>query len=85
MIGELEEAFLRACPSFGAPLSQLREDHNLFGADLKLELATVLDQLGFHLGSTASQIPTEAMQQVLKVVERVAKRLLKFGARTDFA
>lgn len=52
-------------------MSQLREDHNLFGADLKLELATVLDQLGFHLGSTASQIPTEAMQQVLKVVERV--------------
>ena len=71
MIGELEEAFLRACPSFGAPLKRLREDHKLFGADLKLELATVLDQLGFHLGSTAKQVPTDSMAQVLKVVERV--------------
>lgn len=71
VIGELEEAFLRACPSFDAPLKRLREDHKLFGADLKLELATVLDQLGFHLGSTARQVPTDAMGQVLKVVERV--------------
>jgi methanogenic corrinoid protein MtbC1 len=71
VIGELEESFLRACPSFEAPLNRLREDHKLFGADLKLELATMLDQLGFHLGSTAKQIPTDAMVQVLKVVERV--------------
>ena len=71
MIGELEEAFLRACPSFAKPLARLREDHKLFGADLKLELATVLDQLGFHLGSTARQVPNEELVQVLKVVERV--------------
>jgi hypothetical protein len=71
MIGELEEAFLRACPSFDTPLKRLREDHNLFGADLKLELATILDQLGFHLGSNATQVPTDSMVQVLKVVERV--------------
>ncbi len=71
MIGELEEAFVRACPSFDAPLRRLREDHKLFGADLKLELATVMDQLGLHLGSTAKQVPTDSMVQVLKVVERV--------------
>ena len=71
MIGELEQAFLRACPSFAKPLERLREDHKLFGADLKLELATVLDQLGLHLGSTARQVPNEEMVQVLKVVERV--------------
>jgi len=71
VIGELEDAFLRACPSFGDPLQRLREDHKLFGADLKLELATVLDQLGFHLGSTAKHVPTDSMAQVLKVVERV--------------
>lgn len=71
MIGELEEAFLRACPSFAGPLKQLREDHKLFGADLKTELTEVLDKLGFHLGSTAKQVPTDSMIQVLKVVERV--------------
>jgi hypothetical protein len=71
MIGELEEAFLRACPSFAGPLKQLREDHKLFGADLKTELTEVLDKLGFHLGSTAKQVPTDPMIQVLKVVERV--------------
>jgi len=71
MIGELEEAFLRACPSFAKPLERLREDHKLFGADLKLELATVLDQLGLHLGSTAREVPNGSMVQVLKVVERV--------------
>jgi hypothetical protein len=71
MIGELEEAFVRACPSFAAPLRQLRDDHKLFGADLKTELTEILDKLGFHLGSTAKQVPTESMLQVLKVVERV--------------
>ena len=71
MIGELEEAFLRACPSFAAPLKQLSEDHKLFGADLKAQLTQTLDQLGFHLGSTAKTVPTDAMVQVLKVVERV--------------
>ena len=71
MIGELEEAFVRACPSFAAPLERLREDHKLFGADLKLELATIMDQLGAHLGSTAREIPNAAIVQVLKVVERV--------------
>lgn len=71
MIGELEEAFLRACPSFQPQLKQLREDHKLFGADLQTELTEILDKLGFHLGSTAKQIPTDAMVQVLKVVERV--------------
>jgi hypothetical protein len=71
MIGELEEAFLRACPSFAGPLKQLREDHKLFGADLKTELTEVLDKLGFHLGSTAKEVPTPPMIQVLKVVERV--------------
>jgi hypothetical protein len=71
MIGELEEAFLRACPSFAGPLKQLREDHKLFGADLQTELSEVLDKLGFHLGSTAKQVPTDSMIQVLKVVERV--------------
>jgi hypothetical protein len=71
MIGELEDAFLRACPSFAAPLKQLREDHTLFGADLKAQLTQTLDLLGFHLGSTAKTVPNEAMVQVLKVVERV--------------
>jgi hypothetical protein len=71
VIGELEEAFLRACPSFAAPLMQLREDHKLFGADLKAQLTQTLDQLGFHLGSTAKAVPSDAMVQVLKVVERV--------------
>jgi hypothetical protein len=71
MIGELEAAFVRACPSFEGPLRQLREDHKLFGADLQTELTEVLDKLGFHLGSTAKQVPTAAMIQVLKVVERV--------------
>ena len=71
MIGELEEAFVRACPSFAKPLERLREDHKLFGADLKLELATVMDQLGVHLGSTAREVPDAAIAQVLKVVERV--------------
>ncbi|HEU4778831.1 MAG TPA: hypothetical protein VFS58_03025 [Steroidobacteraceae bacterium] len=71
MIGELEEAFLRACPSFDGPLKALREDHKVFGADLKLELATMLDALGAHLGATAKTIPSDAMVQVLKVVERV--------------
>lgn len=71
MIGELEEAFLRACPSFAAPLKQLREDHKLFGADLKAQLTQTLDQLGFHLGSTARTVPSDSMVQVLKVVERV--------------
>jgi hypothetical protein len=52
-------------------LKRLREDHKLFGEDLKLELSTILDQLGFHLGSDAKQVPTDAMVQVLKVVERV--------------
>ena len=71
MIGELEEAFLRACPSFEAPLKLLREDHKLFGADLQTELTEILDKLGFHLGSAAKQIPTPETVQVLKVVERV--------------
>ena len=71
MIGELEEAFLRACPSFEAPLLRLREDHKLFGADLQTELTEILDKLGFHLGSAAKQIPTHETVQVLKVVERV--------------
>jgi len=71
MIGELEEIFLRACPSFAGPLKQLREDHKLFGADLQTELTEILDKLGFHLGSTAKQVPTDSMIQVLKVVERV--------------
>jgi hypothetical protein len=52
-------------------LKQLREDHQLFGADLKTELTEILDKLGFHLGSTARHVPTDAMVQVLKVVERV--------------
>ena len=71
MIGELEAAFLRACPSFAGPLQRLREDHKLFGADLKSEFSEVLDKLGFHLGSTAKQVPTDEMKQVLKVVERI--------------
>lgn len=71
MIGELEEAFLRACPSFEPPLKLLREDHKLFGADLQIELTEILDRLGFHLGSTATKIPTDSMVQVLRVVERV--------------
>ena len=71
MIGELEEIFLRACPSFAGTLKQLREDHKLFGADLQTELTEILDKLGFHLGSQAKQVPTDAMIQVLKVVERV--------------
>ena len=71
MIGELEDAFLRACPSYQAHLKSVREDHKLFGEDMKLKLAEVLDQLGFHLGSTAKSIPTDAMVNVLKVVERV--------------
>ncbi|HEY6125120.1 MAG TPA: hypothetical protein VIV63_10740 [Steroidobacteraceae bacterium] len=71
MIGELESAFLRACPSFDGPLKSLREDHKLFGADLQTELTEILDRLGFHLGSTAKQVPTPEMIQVLKVVERV--------------
>ena len=57
--------------SFTGPLKQLREDHKLFGADLKTELSEVLDKLGFHLGSTAKTVPTAPMIQVLKVVERV--------------
>ncbi|MEO8018918.1 MAG: hypothetical protein ABI769_13975 [Pseudomonadota bacterium] len=71
MIGELEDAFLRACPSFEAHLKRLREDHKVFGADLKADLTETLDQLGFHLGSNAKAVPTGAMVQVLKVVERV--------------
>jgi hypothetical protein len=71
VIGELEDAFLRACPSFQPHLQRLREDHKLFGADLQSQLTEVLDKLGFHLGSTAKQVPTDAMVQVLKVVERV--------------
>ena len=71
MIGELDEAFVRACPSFAASLKRLREDHKLFGADLQTELSEILDKLGFHLGSTAKQIPTHEIVQVLKVVERV--------------
>ncbi len=71
MIGELEAAFSRACPSFEGPLKRLREDHKLFGADLTTELTEILDRLGFHLGSTAKQVPTPEMIQVLKVVERV--------------
>jgi hypothetical protein len=71
VIGELEEAFLRACPSFETPLKMLREDHKLFGADLQTELTEILDRLGFHLGSTATKVPTDSMVQVLRVVERV--------------
>jgi hypothetical protein len=71
VIGELEAAFLRACPSFDGPLKSLREDHKLFGADLQTELTEILDRLGFHLGSVAKQVPTAEMLQVLKVVERV--------------
>jgi len=62
---------MRACPSFLPQLKGLREDHKLFGADLKTELSEILDKLGFHLGSTAKQIPTQDIVQVLKVVERV--------------
>jgi hypothetical protein len=71
MIGELESAFVRACPSFAGALKQLREDHKLFGADLQTELTEILDKLGFHLGSSAKKVPTAEMIQVLKVVERV--------------
>ena len=71
MIAEVEAAFVRACPSFEVSLRQLREDHKLFGADLQTELTEILDKLGFHLGSTAKQVPTPEMIQVLKVVERV--------------
>jgi hypothetical protein len=71
VIGELEDAFLRACPSFEAPLKLLREDHKLFGADLTAQLGQTLGELGFHLGSTAKTIPTAEMANVLKVVERV--------------
>jgi hypothetical protein len=71
VIGELEEVFLRACPSYDAHLKRLREDNKLFGADLQPKLTEVLDQLGFHLGSTAKTIPSDSMVQVLKVVERV--------------
>jgi hypothetical protein len=71
VIGELEAAFLRACPSFDAPLQRLRKDHTLFGADLETELTEVLEHLGFHLGSTALKTPTDSMANVLKVVERV--------------
>jgi hypothetical protein len=71
MIGELETAFVRACPSFEGTLKLLREDHKLFGADLQTELTEILDKLGFHLGSTARKVPTAEMIQVLKVVERV--------------
>jgi hypothetical protein len=71
VIGQLEDAFLRACPSFGDPLKRLHEDHKLFGADLQTELTEILDKLGFHLGSSAKQIPTHEIVQVLKVVERV--------------
>ena len=62
---------MRACPSFQPQLQSLREDHKLFGADLRTELTEVLDKLGFHLGSTAKQVPTNDIVQVLKVVERV--------------
>ena len=71
MIGDLEAVFLRACPSFEGPLKRLREDHKLFGADLQTELTEIVDKLGFHLGSTAKEVPTQEMIQVLKVVERV--------------
>jgi hypothetical protein len=71
LIGDLEAAFLRACPSFDGSLQRLREDHKVFGADLQTELTEILDRLGFHLGSTADKVPTEAMTNVLKVVERV--------------
>ena len=71
MIGELEEAFVRACPSFDVQLKRLHEDNKLFGEDLKLELSTVVDKLGFHLGSSAKTVPSGAMIQTLKVVERV--------------
>ena len=71
MIGDLEAAFVRASPSFEGPLRRLREDNKLFGADLEAELTEILDKLGFHLGSTAREVPTPEMIQVLKVVERV--------------
>src|SRR5689334_17598366 len=71
MIGDLEAAFVRACPSFEAPLRRLREDNKLFGADLPTELPEILDKLGFHLGTNAKEVPTPEMVQVLKVVERV--------------
>ena len=71
MIGDLETAFVRACPSFEGPLRRLREDHKLFGADLQTQLTDILRDLGFHLGSTAKEVPTPDMVQVLKVVERV--------------
>ena len=76
MIGDLEAAFLRACPSFEGPLKRLREDNKLFGADLPAELPEIVDKLGFHLGSTAKEVPTQEMVQVLKVVERVLKSYL---------
>jgi hypothetical protein len=71
VIGELVDAFVRACPSFEPQLHRLREDHKLFGADLQTELTEILDKLGFHLGSTAKQVPTPEILQTLKVVERV--------------
>jgi hypothetical protein len=71
MIGDLEAAFVRACPSFEGPLRRLREDHKLFGADLQTQLTDILRDLGFHLGSIAKEVPTPEMAQVLKVVERV--------------
>jgi len=71
MIGDLEAVFVRACPSFEGPLRRLREDHKLFGADLQTQLTDILRDLGFHLGSTAKDMPSPEIVQVLKVVERV--------------
>jgi hypothetical protein len=82
MIGDLESAFVRACPSFEGPLRRLREDHKLFGADLQTQLTDILRDLGFHLGSTANEVPSPEMIQVLKVVERV---LLDGSAQQQWA
>ena len=69
MIADLETAFLRVCPSFEAQRARMRDEHGFKGE--APHLATVLDQLGYHLGSIAQHLPSEEMLQVLKVIERV--------------
>lgn len=69
MIGELEAAFLRACPSIADKITPLREDRKIMGIDQ--ELPAILDAVGYHLGSTVRKVPNEEILRVLKVVERV--------------
>ena len=80
MIADLEAAFLRACPSFATDLGRMREDYQIMG--FELNLATVLDRLGYHLGVSAEQVPSAEILQVLKVVERV---LLDGGEQQKWA